>query len=247
MDSAEQAGDRTVLEDFLNGLGNERSNRQHGEVADLQAEFLLGTAGDGVLEGLVRARVTAETVGPHAGPRALAERAAGHQNRAVSAEDVARERQVQRRVSVVHLRLQRRADRLARLAEDIDEVSTAEEGRLSLAIDHMPVTDVLWNAAEGIRERYRDKGVNLVVQPDGAAGLNVMADQQRIGQVMTNLLTNALMHAGPGAPIEVRLGEEGDRAVIEVRDHGVGMDEATAACISRKRCKSWWNAAMPKR
>ena len=119
--------------------------------------------------------------------------------------------------------LAEQTDRLARLAEDIDEVSTAEEGRLSLAIDHMPVTDVLWNAAEGIRERYRDKGVNLVVQPDGAAGLNVMADQQRIGQVMTNLLTNALRHTPSGGTVTVSAERHGDEVDITVKDNGDGI------------------------
>ena len=119
--------------------------------------------------------------------------------------------------------LAEQTDRLARLAQDIDEVSTAEEGRLSLAIDHMPVTDVLWNAAEGIRERYRDKGVNLVVQPDGAAGLNVMADQQRIGQVMTNLLTNALRHTPSGGTVTVSAERHGDEVDITVKDNGHGI------------------------
>ena len=81
-----------------------------------------------------------------------------------------------------------------------------------------------------LASRRRAMNVELLRDvPD--APLWVQAGETRLRQILGNLLTNALMHAGPGAPIEVRLGEEGDRAVIEVRDHGVGMDEATAARV----------------
>ena len=80
--------------------------------------FLLGTAGDGVLEGLVRARVTAETVGPHAGPRALAERAAGHQDLAAGVEHVARERQVQGGVLGVNRGFQGRSGGLVLIVQE---------------------------------------------------------------------------------------------------------------------------------
>lgn len=56
----------------------------------------------------------------------------------------------------------------------------------------------------------------------------VLGDQARLHQVVANLVANALVHA-PGAPIEVRVGVQGGRAVIEVTDEGPGMTEADAA------------------
>lgn len=46
-------------------------------------------------------------------------------------------------------------------------------------------------------------------------------------QVLGNLLTNAIRHTPPGTPVEVVVGRRDDRAVVEVRDHGPGVEEAT--------------------
>ena len=123
-----------------------------------------------------------------------------------------------------------------------------EAGRMSLLVDDLltlarldderpmerSLVDLLTLAAEAVhdaRARDPERSINLHGLQGDLAPVMVRGDDGRLRQVFGNLLTNALMHAGPGAPIEVRLGEEGDRAVIEVRDHGVGMDEATAARV----------------
>ena len=58
--------------------------------------------------------------------------------------------------------------------------------------------------------------------------MTVLGDGPLLHQVVANLLANALVHA-PGAPIEVRVHEDGADAVIEVRDEGPGMSETDAA------------------
>ena len=47
-------------------------------------------------------------------------------------------------------------------------------------------------------------------------------DRMRLAQVITNFISNALKY-GPGAPIEVTAAARGDRAVLSVRDHGIGI------------------------
>ena len=93
--------------------------------------------------------------------------------------------------------LEEQTRRLARLADDIDEVSTAEEGRLALDLRPHHVRDLLWPAHEGMRDAFAAKGINLVVEPPTATGLDVHVDRNRIGQVLTNLLTSALRHTPP--------------------------------------------------
>ena len=58
--------------------------------------------------------------------------------------------------------------------------------------------------------------------------MTVLGDQARLHQVVANLLANA-RGARPGAPIEVRVHQDGTHAVIEVRDEGPGMADADAA------------------
>ncbi len=120
--------------------------------------------------------------------------------------------------------LTEQTERLTRLADDIDEVSTAEEGRLDLDLHDHAVADLLWAAHEGMRERYAAQGVSLVIDPTAAAGLAVKVDRHRIGQVLTNLLTNApLRHTLPWATVTVAAQRDEAEVGINVTDNGEGM------------------------
>jgi two-component system OmpR family sensor kinase len=64
-----------------------------------------------------------------------------------------------------------------------------------------------------------------------AAPLVVTGDEMRLRQVLGNLLRNALVHTPAGTPVEVALRPEGDRAVLEVIDHGNGIPAGQAERI----------------
>ena len=121
------------------------------------------------------------------------------------------------------LALTAQTERLARLAEDINEVSTAEEGHLVLDIQRHKVADLLWAAYGDMRDSYSEKGINLVLDVDQATGLETLVDRVRFAQVMTNLLTNALRHTPAGGTITVAAGRDGGEAIITVTDTGDGM------------------------
>ena len=113
--------------------------------------------------------------------------------------------------------------RLARLADDINDVSTAEEGRLNLALHPHPVEGMAWAAHDGVKELYAAKGVNLVIDITDSVHLTVTVDRDRIGQVLTNLLTNALRHTPPDGTVTLTASRHGDQVQIVVADNGDGM------------------------
>lgn len=98
--------------------------------------------------------------------------------------------------------------RLRRLAEDVSAVSRAEEGNLE--IDRRPVdAEPLAEAAvAGVRERFAAKGVRLETRL--TAGLRLQVDPDRIGQVLGNLLDNALRHTPAGGTVTVGCRPAGD-------------------------------------
>jgi two-component system OmpR family sensor kinase len=59
----------------------------------------------------------------------------------------------------------------------------------------------------------------------------VLGDEAHLRQALANLLTNALTHTPAGSPVEVSVHLEGGRAVVEVRDHGTGLDEEAHAHV----------------
>jgi two-component system OmpR family sensor kinase len=70
-----------------------------------------------------------------------------------------------------------------------------------------------------------DRRVTAVID----AAPTVLGDEGRLRQVVANLVGNALVHTAPGTAIEVRLGGDDGRAVVEVVDHGDGMPPDVAA------------------
>ena len=114
-------------------------------------------------------------------------------------------------------------DRLARLVEDIDDVSRAEEGRLRLDQQIHQVQELIVTATDSVSARYTDKGVELVVDVSPDPDLKVKVDSARIGQVLGNLLSNALRHTPSGGCVTITAHHEPDEVAITIADTGEGI------------------------
>ncbi|GAA3794850.1 signal transduction histidine kinase [Micrococcus endophyticus] len=113
--------------------------------------------------------------------------------------------------------------RLTRLVEDITDVSRAEEGRIDLDRPEQPVLELLHTAAEAHRESYAAKGVALDVDVDDETGV-LEVDRQRMGQVLGNLLTNALRHTPAGGTVTVSATHQmSGQVVLCISDTGEGI------------------------
>jgi len=66
---------------------------------------------------------------------------------------------------------------------------------------------------------------------DLSASLEVEVDPYRMEQVISNLISNARQHSGPGAPIQVALSQQGDQARIEVRNTALAIAPALANAL----------------
>ncbi|MFN8073930.1 MAG: HAMP domain-containing sensor histidine kinase [Kineosporiaceae bacterium] len=118
--------------------------------------------------------------------------------------------------------------RLTRLAEDVAAVSRAEEHRLDLQPAPTDPADLVRAALAASADRYAEAGVRLtggLVLADGDPGLLVRVDADRIGQVLANLLDNALRHTPAGGRVNVRAFPDAvaGTVVIEVADDGDGI------------------------
>jgi PAS domain S-box-containing protein len=118
--------------------------------------------------------------------------------------------------------LDRQVRHLARLVDDLLDVSRITRGRIELRREGVDVPAVVAAAVEGIRPQVEQRGHRLEVSV--AAGTPpVEADPVRLEQVLSNLLSNAVKYTPPGGRIEL---EAGGREALEitVRDDGVGID-----------------------
>ncbi len=111
-------------------------------------------------------------------------------------------------------------ERLTRLADDIDDVSRAEEGRITLAPAVHDVRRLVAAAVGAAREGYADRGVELVVHTDTAT---LWVDEQRLAQVLANLLDNALRHTPSGGRVTISTFAGRELVAISVADTGEGI------------------------
>ena len=114
------------------------------------------------------------------------------------------------------------AGRLARLADDILVLARADQGQLPLRRDPLDVQDVLEQLQRRHRAAASGDDRRLVIANDIDGGAVVLADADRLAQMLDNLIVNALRY-GEG-DIEIRAAVH-DAATVEisVRDHGPGF------------------------
>jgi two-component system sensor histidine kinase BaeS len=112
---------------------------------------------------------------------------------------------------------------LSRIVDDLRTISLAEGGRLDLHAERIDVAGVLADAARDIEARAAEAGRAIAVEPPGA-DLAVMADRDRVRQVLAALLDNALRHTPPGGRVVLAgRAATGGAVRIEVRDTGPGI------------------------
>jgi signal transduction histidine kinase len=111
--------------------------------------------------------------------------------------------------------------RLRRLAEDIAAVSSAEEGRLEIDLEPTDAETLALAAVTSARDRYAARGVALNIEVE--TNRRVLADVDRLGQVLTNLLDNALRHTPEGGTVLVRCSDDSSWVDIAVSDSGEGI------------------------
>ena len=134
------------------------------------------------------------------------------------------------RVERIRGMMDRQVRQLTHLVDDLLDVSRISRGLVQLRKERVDLATVVSRAVEttrpAIEERQHDLTVALPRDPVWLDG-----DPVRLEQILGNLLTNAARYTEPGGRISVLAEREGDRAVIRVRDNGIGIRPEMASRI----------------
>ncbi|QWW19906.1 HAMP domain-containing histidine kinase [Schaalia sp. 19OD2882] len=132
----------------------------------------------------------------------------------------------QERTSEVMGRIQSESTRMGALVEDLLTLARLDEGR-PLEFSEVDLVKMADNAVFDLQALDPTRNVALVSlsgrRPPMA--LVVRADRDRIQQVFTNIVGNAVRYTPKGSPVEIAVGTKGQVAVVEVRDHGPGISQ----------------------
>ncbi len=117
---------------------------------------------------------------------------------------------------------ERQGQRLEKLVAALLDVSRIHMGRLELEFEEVDLGAVIAEAAAQLEDEAAQAGSPIDVRGEPVRG---QWDRLRIGQIATNLLSNAIKY-GAGKPVAVETARAGERAILVVRDRGIGIAPA---------------------
>jgi histidine kinase len=116
----------------------------------------------------------------------------------------------------------RETDRLQRLVNDLQELSRVEAGAYQLDLQPRTVSSLTHPTLDRIGRQFDEKGVGLSINVDpDLPQINV--DEDRISQVLLNLIGNALQYTTSGGEVEISVKQVGNEAHFSVTDTGIGI------------------------
>ena len=121
-----------------------------------------------------------------------------------------------------HLQLVTEADRLARLVDDLFELSRIQADTLSLSIEAIELDELVSDAVASAAAVAEAKGVRVrrgaPLEGRGDRPAQVVGSVTELGRAIGNLLDNAIRHTPPGGAVVVDVRPDGDVAEVSVRD-----------------------------
>jgi PAS domain S-box-containing protein len=121
--------------------------------------------------------------------------------------------------------IERNARSLAKLVEDVLDVSRIVSGKMRLTVQPLLLSDVVLNAVEALMPAADAKGVRIEVDIDPDVGL-MQGDADRLQQVAWNLLSNAVKFTGRGGFVRIELARRGANITLVICDSGMGISSA---------------------
>jgi signal transduction histidine kinase len=126
--------------------------------------------------------------------------------------------------------MERQVNHLVRLVDDLLEVSRITRGVIEVRKQVLDLGTIVRAAADTSRPMLDGLGHQLRVEiPE--APIPVAGDPVRLTQVFLNLLSNAAKYTNPGGFIMIEVRQDGDRAVVIVRDNGIGIEPGLLSSV----------------
>ncbi len=118
--------------------------------------------------------------------------------------------------------LERQVDQMARLVDDLLDVSRITRGKIELRRTRVELAGLVQDAVEAARPQVQcmDHELTVTIPP---APIHLYADSARLTQIVGNLLNNACKFTDRGGRIGLIVEREGTQAIIRVRDTGIGI------------------------
>ncbi len=126
------------------------------------------------------------------------------------------------------------SDRAVAVFQSLLQIAQIEAGSPKARFRPVDLTAVVATFADIYGPAAEDSGHTLLVDLPSGQPVLVQGDKDLLGQVVANLIENALRHTPAGSTIRLALGETGDKATLSVADNGPGIPPAEHALVLRR-------------
>jgi two-component system, OmpR family, phosphate regulon sensor histidine kinase PhoR len=113
---------------------------------------------------------------------------------------------------------------LVQMVNELLDLARMEQAQVEPVIADVPVDRLLTSAAERLTTFADRQGITIRVEPDGVGPIR--GDEERLGQLLVNLLHNAVKFSPQGGDVTLRAEHRDREVVISVRDQGIGIPRA---------------------
>ena len=111
---------------------------------------------------------------------------------------------------------------LAKLVNDLLETQRLENSDLQLKLDKCDLDEIILDAVDGMETFLPEKHIKILYKRE-LRNVEILADCDRLRQVIVNVLSNAMKFSKPRSFVEVHLSVEAGLALVDVRDFGLGI------------------------
>lgn len=120
-------------------------------------------------------------------------------------------------------RAARNVERLSKIIEDLEMISLFESGALHLEIEKFNIYDFVVEVLDNMKIMSDIAGIKLGFKSGSRVGFQVLADKEKIRQVLINLITNSIKYGKKGGETLLGLYDMDQNILIEVSDNGIGI------------------------
>jgi PAS domain S-box-containing protein len=124
--------------------------------------------------------------------------------------------------------IRRQTQHLARLVDDLLDVARATAGKIALNRQPLDLAEIAAVCVRSLQDSGKARAHRVTFR---AESITVSADPTRLAQIITNMLENALKFTPPGGSVDVDVAREGEDAVLQVTDTGIGIAPETLSRI----------------
>lgn len=115
-------------------------------------------------------------------------------------------------------KMEREVDRLTELVSELLDISRIQRGQLSIKTEQLSLTELLSDTIQSLQPTISQK-----INQGRKMLITLRADRHRLGQVFSNLLSNAAKYSPSNSEIIVKIKKEKDKVTVSIQDFGIGI------------------------